>query len=572
MTSTLQPRSRDARRPHRRSATRRRLAAGAAALAAAAVLAACTSSGGAKNTDSSGAGSGTPAGGSSRSATAHTLTVGTTDKVFALDPAGSFDAGSGTVESQVYAALLDRAPGSSVLKPNLATSYTLTDAKTYTVKLKPGLKFANGDTLTSTDVKFSYDRQLKIADPNGPSSLLFDLASVDAPDPTTVIFHLKSANDQTFPQILALFQIVDHQVFSATKVTPDATIIAKKPFDGPYTISSYQANQLVQFQANPQYQGVLGTPGFSTLNLKFYASADNLKLDLQQGNIDLASRTLSITDIDSLRKQSGLSVYNGAATGFQYFVFNFKTQPYGTTTSDASPAKALAVRQAVADVIDRQAISQQVYKGTEQPVYTFLPSAVPSGQDVLKPLYGDGNGGPDVTKAKSTLQAAGVTGPVTLQVEYNTDHYGEESADEFALIKSQLEATGLFKVNLQSTLWTEYGKQRVADAYPEFQLGWYADYLDAQDFYQPLYGDNGFINNHFEDAALQALIIKQATTHGDSARAALSVQIQHKLAQELPIIPLLQISTTVVADKVVGGVQAALATGGLPLAALKPAS
>ena len=162
--------------------------------------------------------------------------------------------------------------------------------------------------------------------------------------------------------------------------------------------------------------------------------------------------------------------------------------------------------------------------------------------------------------------------PVTLQLQYNTDHYGASSADGFALIKSQLEATGLFKVDLQSTEWTQYAKQRVADAYPVFQLGWYADYLDAQDFFQPLYGDNGFIGGHYNDPSLIALINKQATTAGDSARAALSLQIQQKLAAALPIVPLLQISSNVIADKKVGGVKEALATGGLPFGALKSAS
>jgi peptide/nickel transport system substrate-binding protein len=159
-----------------------------------------------------------------------------------------------------------------------------------------------------------------------------------------------------------------------------------------------------------------------------------------------------------------------------------------------------------------------------------------------------------------------------LKLEYNADHYGASSTDSFALIKSQLESTGLFKVDLQSTEWVQYGKERVADAYPEFQLGWYADYLDAQDFFQPLYGDGGFINNHFNDPALLALITKQATTNGDSAREALDLQIQQSLAAQLPIVPILQSSATVVADKKVGGVVAALATGGMPFGAFTKGS
>jgi ABC-type transport system substrate-binding protein len=65
---------------------------------------------------------------------------------------------------------------------------------------------------------------------------------------------------------------------------------------------------------------------------------------------------------------------------------------------------------------------------------------------------------------------------------------------------------------------------------------------------------------------------QQATTSGDAARAAQSLQIQQQLAKQLPVIPLVQISGNVVADSKVADVSRALATGGLPLAALKPAS
>jgi peptide/nickel transport system substrate-binding protein len=536
----------------------------AVAVTGGAFLAACGSPGGSRP--------GTATGGKNSSGA--TLIVGTTDKVYALDPAGAFDAGSGAITTEIYATLLDHPAGRNVLQPSLAASSGFASPTEYKVVLKPGLKFANGDSLTSADVVFSFDRQLKIASSVGPSSLLYNLASVAAVSPTTVMFRLKSGGDQVFPQILASAagQIVDHEVFSATSVTPDWTILARKPYDGPYTIASYQANQLVQLKANPSYRGVLGTPGFSTVDIRFYASEDNLKLDLQQGNIDLASRTLSITDLDSLAKQPGLTVYDGAATGMQYLVFNFKTQPFGTGSTDASPAKALAVRQAVADLIDRNVISQQVYGGTRQPLYTFLPAAVPGGSPVLKGLYGTGSGGPDPAKAKAVLAAAGVKTPVSLDIEYNTDHYGAESADAFALIESQLNASGLFRVSLQSTQWDQYLKQVAANGFPAYELGWYADFLDAEDFYLPLYGPQGFINNNFDDTPLLSLIGKQATTPGESARAVLSLQVQQRLGDQLPIIPLVQISSTVAADSKVGGVQQTLATGGLPLAALKPAS
>src|SRR5881275_617672 len=151
---------------------RRMLVATAGFAVTALALAAC----GGSNSNS---GSGSSSGGGGGA-----LTIGTTDKITSIDPAGSYDNGSLAVMTQVYPFLMNTPLGSPDVKPDIAESASFTSPTEYTVKLKPGLKFANGHDLTSSDVKFSFDRQLKINDPNGPASLLYDLASTDATDPT----------------------------------------------------------------------------------------------------------------------------------------------------------------------------------------------------------------------------------------------------------------------------------------------------------------------------------------------------------------------------------------------------
>ena len=69
------------------------------------------------------------------------------------------------------------------------------DGTEFTVKLKEGLKFANGHDLTASDVKFSYDRIKKINDENGPCSLLANIESVEAKDDTTVVFTDSAVKD-----------------------------------------------------------------------------------------------------------------------------------------------------------------------------------------------------------------------------------------------------------------------------------------------------------------------------------------------------------------------------------------
>jgi peptide/nickel transport system substrate-binding protein len=500
--------------------------------------------------------SGCAAGNTPGTGASGSLTVGTTDKVTTLDPAGSYDNGSFFIMNNVFPFLMNSNPGSSDVHPDIAESASFTSPTEYTVVLKKGLKWANGHDLTASDVKFSFDRQLKIAADNGPSSLLYNLDSTEVKDDLTVVFHLKNGNDQIWPQILSspAGPIVDEEVFSPDAVTTDQEIVDGNAFAGPYVISSYKFNELVQFKAYDGYQGLLAKPKTATINLKYYADQSNMKLDVQEGNIDVATRSLSATDIDSLAANSNVTVHKGPGGEIRYIVFNFDTMPYGAKTADKSADKALAVRQAVADLIDRQAIADQVYKGTYLPLYSYVPAGLTGATEVLKELYGDGNGGPDADKAKSTLEAAGVTVPVTLNLQYNPDHYGASSGDAYALIKSQLEASGLFTVNLQSTEWVQYSKDRSADVYPLYQLGWFPDYSDADNYLAPFFQTDNFLQNHFSNAEIDKLIQAQAV-EGDAAGRAKDIEdIQAKVAAQLSTLPMLQGAQVVVSGKDVKGV------------------
>ena len=488
------------------------------------------------------------------------ITVGTTDKVTFLDPAGSYDNGSFMVMNQIYPFLLNSKPGGAEPAPDIAESASFTAPTEYTVKLKSGLKWANGDALDSADVKFTFDRQVKINDPNGPASLLSNLASVEAKDPTTVVFHLKAANDQTFPFVLTspVGPIVDDKAFPADKVLTDEEIIAKKSFAGPFTITTYQKNQLVSFKANPDYKGLLDKPATDTVNLKYYANSNNLKLDVQQGNIDVAWRSLTATDVESLASDSKVKVHKGAGGELRYIVFNIDTMPFGTKTPEADPAKSKAVRQAMAHLVDREAIAQQVYKGTYLPAWSFIPDGFAGATTPLKSRYGDGNGKPSLDKARKVLADAGVTTPLALNIQYNPDHYGPSSGDEYAMVKQQLESSGLFTVNLQSTEWVTYQKDRVKDVYPIYQLGWYPDYSDADNYLTPFFTKNNFLGNHYDNPEVQDLIAKQLVNPDKSAREAQLGQIQDAVAEDLSTLPLLQGAQVAVAGAGVKGIETTL--------------
>ncbi len=480
-----------------------------------------------------------------------TLTIGTTDKVYTVDPAGSYDQGSFVVMNQVFPFLLNSPLGSPDVEPDIAESASFTSPTEYTVKLKSGLKFANGHELTSSDVKFTFDRMVKINAENGPASLLFNLDSTTAPDPTTVVFKLKQPNDQTFPQVLSspAGPIVDEEVFSPDKITPDKTIVDGQAFAGQYVIKKYDFNQLVSYEANPDYQGLLGPAKVKTVNVTYYANTANLKLDVGSGEVDVAYRSLSPTDIADLRKNDKVNVVDGPGGEIRYIVFNFKTQPFGTGSPDADPAKALAVRQAVADLIDREDLASNTYKDTYTPLYSFVPSGVTGAVEPLKSMYGDKKGGPSAAAAKKVLADAGVSMPVKLNLQYNPDHYGSTSADEYAKIKDQLERDGVFAVNLQSTEWVTYNTDRTKDVYPAYQLGWFPDYADADNYLTPFFLKDNFLHNHYDNAAVNDAILKQAATPDKAERTSMIEQIQEDVAKDLSTVPYLQGSQLVVASK-----------------------
>src|SRR6188472_4488345 len=258
-------------------------------------IAACGSS----NNDDNGGSKSTSSGATPAPAkgNADTYIVGTTDPVVSLDPAGAYDLGSQQLIGNIYQNLLAVPAGGNKPEPDAAESCDYTDPKTYVCKLKPNLKFSSGDPLTSEDVKFSFDRQLKIADPSGPSSLLGSLDSVEATDPSTVTFKLKKA-DATWPFILThnVAAIVPSKIYPADKKQPDDKAVGS----GPYKLTKYTPNQQAVFVQNENYTGEnKGTT--KNVIVQYFEQASALKLAIEQGDVDIAYRSLSPTDVEALK-------------------------------------------------------------------------------------------------------------------------------------------------------------------------------------------------------------------------------------------------------------------------------
>jgi peptide/nickel transport system substrate-binding protein len=313
------------------------------------------------------------------------------------------------------------------------------------------------------------------------------MKSVEARDDKTVVFTLNLPNDQTFPQVLATSAgpIVDEETYPSDKVLDDDAAVKTQGFSGPFTIGKYTKGQIAQFKSNSKYDGAYGTPKSKEVVLVAYSDANNLKLDVQNGKVDVAWRTLTPTDIESLSKNDKVKIYKGAGGELRYIVFNFKTMP------GEGDDQKLAIRKAMASSIDRDELSTQVYKGTYTPAYSGVPQGQIGAVDSFKDLYGSK---PNKDEAKKFLDDAGVKTPVSIKLQFNSDHYGSSSTEEYGLVKRQLEASGLFKVDLQSTEWVTYSKEAHSDAYPMFQLGWTPDFPDADNYVTPFFDKDAFEN------------------------------------------------------------------------------
>lgn len=520
--------------------------AAVASIAAVVSLAAC---GGVKD-DASAGGAGADA-----------IMIGTTDKITSLDPAGSYDNGSYAVQIQVFPFLYAQDYNTSELSPDIAADEGTwsEDGKRFTVKIKPGLKWANGNTLDANDVKFSYDRIMRINDPNGPSSLLANIESIEVPDDQTVVFNAKVPFDVTLKQVMSspAGPIVDDEVFAADKLTDADAIVKAKAFGGPYQLDSFKINEALSYAKNPNYQGL--TPAKNdAVQVKYFADTSNLKMAVEQGQVDVAHRSFTPTDIADLEKNDKVKVVQGPGGEARMLAFNFKLQPYGESQSDADAKKAQAVRQAVACLLDRGELSEKVYKGTYTPLYSYIPDGLAGHEDTLKDAYTK-DGAPDPDKAKKILADAGVKTPVDLKLQYNGDHYGSSSADEYAAIKSQLEDGGLFKVDLQQTEWTQYNKERVVTddsdgTYPVYQLGWFPDYSDPDNYLSPFFRDGNFVNNGYSVKEVNDLIVAQAGEKDEAKREEMLKQIQKLETEDLSTIPLLQGNQVAVTGTDVTGV------------------
>jgi peptide/nickel transport system substrate-binding protein len=510
----------------------KKLVAVAGAAAVVAALSAC----GSKNT---------PAAGD----TSSNYTLGTTDiEVTSLDPAGAYDLPSWTLQYNIYQQLVTYQPGSSKPTPYAAKSCKYLDPKTVKCVLNPGIKYSNDDPMVSSDITYSFRRSIVINDSNAASSLLADLnngntkkpdlapGAIETPDDSTVIFHL-NAPDTTFIQALTTpaASIVDPKVYPADKLLPDDQSIGS----GPYVLSQFQPKVQAVLTANPNASGPI-TPKAAQVTVQYFNSDTSLSTAVGNGQVDVAWQTLSPTELSKLKTSSSVDVLSGKGSAFRYWVFH----------TQSGPGKEVAVRQAVAQIMDRNAIVSRAYDGTVNSAYSIVPPGFVGANEVFKTQFGT----PAPDKAKQILQQAGVSTPVSIKLGYTPTHYGPNSVDEANELAAELNDSGLFKATVDDAEWTQYQDLEKQGAYDLFQMGWFPDYLDPDDYISPFVHDGGWFVNGYTSKPVDKLIGQERGETDAKKRAAEIVKIQDIVAQDVPMIPSWFGQNTAVANKDMSGV------------------
>jgi len=174
--------------------------------------------------------------------------------------------------------------------------------------------------------------------------------------------------------------------------------------------------------------------------------------------------------------------------------------------------------------------------------------------DAFKQALGDGN----IAKAKNLLKSRGYseTKKFTFDLWYTPSHYGDTEVDMAAVLKDQLEATGMMKVNVKSAEWATYRDNWKNKVMPAYLLGWYPDYIDPDNYTAAFAGTAGSkgIGINFSDPYWDIKFVDGQTITDPEKRADLYEELQTLWTYEVPTVTIFQGMLYLFAQKGIHGI------------------
>jgi peptide/nickel transport system substrate-binding protein len=336
--------------------------------------------------------------------------------------------------------------------PQLALSHeTSADGKEVTIKLRPGVKFHDGEAFDAEAAKFSLERHLTF-----PGSFrkpeLASLDQVDVVDPLTIKMVLKA------PYSPLIAQLTDR---AGMMVSPKAAKAAGDKFGlnpvcaGPYKFVERVQQDRMVFEKFADYWNKDNVFIDKIVYLPIVDATVRLA-NLKSGGLDLTERVLA-TDLKEVRADPKLKLSTAIELGYQGITLNI-----GHDKTKGPLSQSAKVRQALDLAIDREAANQVVFNGEFKPGNQWVNPDHPYYQKAF-PIRGR-----DVEKAKALLKEAGVTPPVS--VDFMVPK-GAETEAVAQVVQSMASEAG-FDMKIRVTEFATSLKQAEAGEYQAYMLAW----------------------------------------------------------------------------------------------------
>jgi peptide/nickel transport system substrate-binding protein len=294
-----------------------------------------------------------PAGAQTRGGSA---SLGIEQDVPGFDPliVGVYDTGQTATASLLFETLT-KLDDNAKASPGLAVSWSAADDfKTWTFKLRPGVTFQDGSPFNAEAVAFNYRRML---DPNNHCRCLFyisNIATVEAADELTAIFHLKSSAPN-FPPLIAPSTVTN------VMHSPKAVQEMKEGYNrhpvgtGPFQLKSWQSGDRIVLERNPTYWDK-DRPYLDQVTIRPLPDATARFASLLSGEADVIWHD-NADDILKAKKNPAIAVHEYVGSGAGVYAFNTKRPPFDD----------VRVRQALRYALDLQGFADSLYDGLWQP-------------------------------------------------------------------------------------------------------------------------------------------------------------------------------------------------------------
>ncbi|MEU5302303.1 ABC transporter substrate-binding protein [Streptomyces noursei] len=462
-----------------------------------------------------------------------------------LEPANTNEVQGGKVLEMLFRGLKRYNPGTGAAENVLAEKIETTDAQHYTVTLKRGWTFSNGEKVTAKSFvdAWNYGALLDNKQKNAPFFQYIDGFDKVHPDngsaTAKTLSGLRVKDDHTFTVALnqKFSSWPDTLGYSAFMPLPQtffrdhAGWLAKPIGNGPYLVDSYAKGSVLKMRKWTRYPG--SDPAQNGgIDLRVYTDNETAYTDLQAGNLDLVD-DIPASQLKNVRADLGDRYLNTPAGIIQTLTFPM----YDPRWSKSGTAQ---VRRGLSMAIDRGQITKEIFQHTRTPA-TDWTSPVLGVKGGYKPgLCGE----PcefNPAKARQLIKDGGGIPGGRTTITYNADT-GSHKDWVDAICNSINKTLGDDKAcvgNPVGTFADFRNKISAKQLTGPFRAGWQMDYPLIQNFLQPLYytgassNDGKFSNPEFDK------LVNQANAAPDTRQAVAKFQdAERVLAREMPAIPL----------------------------------